>query len=93
MPRPKHTVFQEFTVKLDEHQAPAEPYDGQPVEVGGRIEFVRLPRGTKSGRSSVFIDVKLDDGTRCLLEMSMRSFATVAGAFQGAEQRDGIWDW
>lgn len=56
------------------------------VKVNG-CDFIRIPQGMKSGKSSVAIVCDLPGGKYLFLEVSMANFEAVAAAFRGAEQR------
>lgn len=57
--------------------------------VRGDIERVgRLPRGMQSGKSSVAVMIRTDDGRHVIGEISLEHFKLAAAAFEGAEQRD-----
>lgn len=54
------------------------------------IEAVaRLPRGMKSGRSSVGFRIRLTDGTYAIAQLSMRNFQNAARILAAADERDG----
>jgi hypothetical protein len=56
------------------------------VRVNG-CDFIRIPKGTIEGNSSVAIVCDLPDGKYLFLEVTMSNFEMVAAAFKGAEER------
>lgn len=56
------------------------------VKING-CDFIRIPKGTTSGNSSVAIVCDLPGGKYLFLEVTMANFEGVAAAFRGAEER------
>ena len=50
------------------------------------ICFGRMPKGTKSGNSTVMIMAKLPDGSHVVLETSLKLFAAAADVFRAADK-------
>jgi len=57
------------------------------VRVNAECTFVRIPKGTTSGNSSVAIICDLPGNKHLFLEITMANFEAVAAIFRGAEQR------
>lgn len=59
-------------------------------EHGEVMEAAYLERGTLQGSPSVTLRIRLDDGRIVLAETTLKLFLTVAAAFRGKAQRDGL---
>lgn len=71
-----------MSVKLDVDGDGAWPdFDAANAKRGELIAVSALPGGTTSGRPSVGMRIRLDDGTEVFAETSMRLFQMAAAAF------------
>jgi hypothetical protein len=60
------------------------------IEIRQGITFARKKRGTKDGRSTVFILVTLPDGRLVVFEMTYRNFEMASKILEVAEAKDRI---
>ena len=61
-----------------------------PVKYGMVSEVAYLDAGMQSGLPSVSLRIAMDDGSVVIAQTSVRMFTTIAAAFKGKAQKEGI---
>jgi hypothetical protein len=59
---------------------------------GEIVSAAYLQSGTVQGDHTVSLRIRLDDGSTVIAETTLRLFMTMAAAFHGKAQRDGVHD-
>jgi hypothetical protein len=73
-------------MNIDESRIPGfDPKNAVAIHDG--INFVRIPKGTQDGNSTVAIVAPLGDGRFTFIEVTMNNFLIAAAGFRGAEER------
>lgn len=74
-------------IYLDPESVPKDRKPENVVRVNDTCDFIRIPNGMRSGKSSIAIVCDLPGGKYLFLEVSMANFEMIAAAFRGAEER------
>lgn len=91
----KHLKLQvvHLNMNIDDRPAPSpnpRPFDPEKLPVvGGQLHATRIPHGMQSGKTAVFLQFDLDDGSSLLVECSLALLDSIPRAFHARDEAEG----